>query len=80
MPVEAMAAGTPVVVGPVGGARESVIDGLTGAVAESVDPIELARAIDRCAMVQAADCARRAADFATTTFVERLRTWVDVEK
>lgn len=76
MPVEAMAAGTPVVVGPVGGARESVQDGVTGAVAESTHPRALADAVERCASAVPADCVRRAERFGGDVFERELRAWV----
>ncbi|GEA89840.1 glycosyltransferase [Cellulomonas cellasea] len=76
MPVEAMAAGTPVVVGPVGGARESVEDGVTGAVAESTDPHALAEAVERCARLLPVDCVRRAEEFDADVFDRELRSWV----
>jgi spore coat protein SA len=44
-PVEAMAAGLPVIAAPVGGVVESVQDGVTGLFAERGDPDALARAI-----------------------------------
>ena len=44
-PIEAMAAGLPVITAPVGGAAESVVDGETGIYVERADPDALARAI-----------------------------------
>ncbi len=76
MPVEAMAAGTPVVVGPVGGARESVEDGVTGVVAESTAAHALAEAIESCVGLSPTDCVRRARRFGTDVFDRELRSWV----
>ncbi len=45
IPVEAMAAGCPVIVNRVGGAAESVIDGVTGFTVDPDDPVELAAAV-----------------------------------
>lgn len=47
VPVEAQAAGTPVVTGPVGGQVETFTDGVSGIAADSADAADLARAIER---------------------------------
>ncbi|MBP1326218.1 glycosyltransferase involved in cell wall biosynthesis [Leucobacter exalbidus] len=47
MPVEAMAAGCPVIANRLGGAAESVVDGVTGALIDTADPKSWAAAVDR---------------------------------
>lgn len=76
MPVEAMATGTPVVVGDVGGARESVVDGVTGVVVPALQPREMARAVEQCDSMRAEDSSRHAGEFAAPVFAARLQEWV----
>lgn len=77
MPVEAMALGTPVLVNARGGARESVEALGGGAVFESTDPAELARAADTAMRVDAAAAARAAAPlFGEAAFRTRLSAWM----
>ena len=76
VPVEAMASGTPVITNAVGGAAESVIDGKTGAHVHEWSSAELKDAVERVSAVSAADCVKRAGDFGTEVFVDRMRTWV----
>ncbi|GAA2726610.1 glycosyltransferase [Cellulomonas aerilata] len=75
MPVEAMAAGTPVLTLDRGGAAESVVDGRTGAHWDG-RPGSL-----RAAVLRAAACSRgaardRAQDFSREVFTERLHSWM----
>lgn len=74
--VEAMAAGTPVVVGPMGGAREAIEDNVSGVIADGQDARSLADAVTRCIRLRPSDCARRAARFDTNTFTRRIREWL----
>ena len=76
MPVEAMAAGTPVVVGPHGGAVESVVDGQSGAVADELTAASFSAALDRCADISRAACVTRAANFGRARFVGELQDWL----
>ena len=77
MPVEALAAGTPVVVGPVGGARE-IVDGYdVGAVAEDQTSASLARAAERALGARPDACRARAAAFDTAVFRTMVHSWVD---
>ncbi|PZE29916.1 glycosyltransferase [Curtobacterium sp. MCBD17_028] len=76
MPVEAMALGVPVVVGPTGGATESVVDGVTGAVASGLGAHELAAAVDRAVTVDPDACRRRARDFGAERFADEVRDWM----
>lgn len=77
VPVEAMASGTPVLVNAVGGASESVIDGVTGAhVHEWESASELASAVERAVSTQPSACVIRAADFRTAVFRDRILEFV----
>jgi glycosyltransferase involved in cell wall biosynthesis len=58
--IEAQAAGVPVVATPVGGIRETVVDGETGLLVPPRDPAALAVAIRR--LLDDPDLARRLAD------------------
>lgn len=76
MPVEAMAAGTPVLVNRVGGAAESVLDGRTGAHFD-LDDVKSAVASLRDAMdISPAACEARASEFSNAVFHGRLRNWM----
>lgn len=76
MPVEAMASGTPVVAGRVGGTAESVIDGVTGALVDQWDASELAVAVERAAQAEGAACVARAEQYDESAFVRRITAWV----
>ncbi|HVX09483.1 glycosyltransferase [Humibacter sp.] len=76
MPVEAMAAGTPVVGNAIGGASETVVDGVTGALFRSTDAAELRRAVEVASAVDPAACRARAAEFDGSTFGGRIREWM----
>jgi glycosyltransferase involved in cell wall biosynthesis len=76
MPVEAMSTGTPVVTNSLGGASETVLDGLTGAHFRSEDPGELRRALDVAAASSADACRARAWDFDGSQFEGRIRQWM----
>ncbi|MFC3591890.1 glycosyltransferase [Microbacterium barkeri] len=57
IPVEAMAAGTPVLANAIGGAVESVLDGVTGAHVHDWDsPSELRAAVDKALASSPAEC------------------------
>jgi glycosyltransferase involved in cell wall biosynthesis len=79
MPVEAMALGTPVVVGAVGGAVESVVDGVTGAVLHGESPADLREAVERAMLATPDACRARALDFSAARFSERVSKWMSVE-
>nr|WP_165137837.1 glycosyltransferase [Microbacterium amylolyticum] len=77
IPVEAMAAGTPVITGAVGGAVESVIDGTTGAhVHDWNSDAELRTAVERATAADPAACRERAKDFSAEVFDEKIRDFV----
>lgn len=77
MPVEAMATGTPVVASAVGGTAETVVDGVTGALVHDWSRSELAAAVDRAVATDPAASVRRAFEFDTPVFVDRITAWVD---
>lgn len=76
MPVEAMAAGTPVVASAIGGTAESVVDGVTGALVHEWSRDELKLAVERAVGADAGDCTTRAFEFDTPVFVDRITQWV----
>ncbi|MGW6132158.1 glycosyltransferase [Cellulomonas sp. NPDC055163] len=77
MPVEAMAAGTPVVVRAVGGACETVVDGVTGThVVDPDDRSELAHAVADAMTRDPDACRVRARDFDGELFGAALRGWI----
>lgn len=76
VPVEAMAAGAPVVAGTLGGTAETVVHGETGALVDEWSPAALREAVD-IATATAGDAARtRAAAFSTDVFAQRISEWV----
>ncbi|WP_460520070.1 glycosyltransferase [Humibacter antri] len=79
MPVEAMAAGTPVVGNAIGGAAETVEDGVTGSLFRSTDPTELRRAVEAAIAMDADSCRRRAQLFDGSTFGARISDWMGAE-
>lgn len=80
IPVEAMASGTPVVANAVGGAAESVVDGLSGAlVLDWDDDDEVRAAVGRALAAKPEDITGRAELFSADRFRVELRKWVEVE-
>lgn len=78
MPVEAMAAGTPVVGNAVGGTSETVVDGVTGAHLRSTDAGSLRDAVERALAVEPGACRARAREFDGSTFGQRVADWMGV--
>jgi len=77
IPVEAMAAGTPVLVNAVGGAVESVLDGTTGAhVQDWGSDAELRSAVERAVTSSADACRDRARQFGVDVFERRIAGFV----
>lgn len=76
VPVEAQAAGTPVVTGPVGGQVETYTDGVSGVTAASTDAADLAVAIERAVALKGFDGATVTAGFGETVFARRIREFV----
>jgi glycosyltransferase involved in cell wall biosynthesis len=79
VPVEAMAAGTPVIAYNAGGAPEYVTDGKTGVLFDEQTPESLAAAVKRFEGMKFDEKAVRARskEFDTTVFVKRMREFVD---
>ena len=77
MPVEAMALGTPVVVNSVGGASESVVDGVTGVTLESFDGPSLRAAIEKASAIDAEAAMERAREFDAPHFQDSIRSWME---
>jgi len=77
IPVEAMAAGTPVIVNATGGAVESVVDGVTGAhVSDWSSDEELRAAVERAVAADADACRERAKLFGADVFDRKIREFV----
>lgn len=76
VPVEAMAAGTPVVAHAVGGTAETVKHGHTGALVEGWSPRELREAVALAVAASPDACRARASAFAEPVFAARIRSWV----
>jgi glycosyltransferase involved in cell wall biosynthesis len=76
MPVEAMSTGTPVVANAIGGASETVLDGLTGAHIRSEQPAELRRALEVAASSSSEACRARAWEFDGSHFGPRISAWM----
>ena len=75
VPVEAMAAGTPVIANAEGGARESVVDGLTGVLVADFEPETLRAAYDAARRCDPESCRIRAAEFSEQGFIDHIRAW-----
>ncbi len=76
MPVEAMAAGTPVVASAVGGTAETVVDGVTGALVHEWSQAEVRDAVGRAVRAASESCVARAYEFDAPVFAARLSAWV----
>lgn len=76
MPVEAMAAGCPVVANHIGGAAESVLDGQTGALIEPDDSRTWAGAVEKADSIQREQARARALEFDASCFAAGVKTWV----
>lgn len=76
--VEAQAAGTPVVALEAGGALDTVLDGVTGALAIDQSPDAFIQATRRCLDIDAsaAACRQHADDFSASRFRSKIGEWV----
>jgi glycosyltransferase involved in cell wall biosynthesis len=76
VPVEAMAAGTPVIVNHHGGAKESVVDGATGHVVDVASREELVAALDRASRLDPEPIAAHAKSFDNAVFRQKMAHWL----
>lgn len=77
MPIEAQAAGTPVVTTCFGGATESHLDGVTGITAERDDPDAIGHAVAAAVdLPRDADFGRVLKRFAEERFLREIQTWI----
>lgn len=77
VPVEAMASGTPVLANAVGGAAESVVDGVTGAHVHDWRSVsDVASAVDRAVSAKSEECVARAAEFRADVFRDQISEFV----
>ncbi len=75
VPVEAQAAGTPVVAPAAGGALDTVTDGVTGVLTKDSSPGELARGIVEASTLSGKACRRNAERFGRHRFEEAILDW-----
>ena len=78
VPVEAQAAGTPVVTGPVGGQTETFAPHVSGIIADSTDAGDLARGIEAARALPPFDPIAVTRRFSNDVFVQRIREFVNV--
>lgn len=76
VPVEAMASGTPVVCGDVGGVTESVIDGKTGAHVHDWRSGDLGNCVHSAMDLDPRLCREHAKRFDRSRFIGEIRAWV----
>lgn len=76
VPVEAQAAGTPVVTGPTGGQVETFVDGVSGVRADSADPDALASALVKAIGLCEFDAAAAAGPFDEASFHTAVRSFI----
>ncbi|MEG2777739.1 MAG: glycosyltransferase [Aurantimicrobium sp.] len=76
MPVEAMAAGTPVIGPTVGGVSETVLDGKTGILLAEFSEKEIIAADVSLGAISEKACVHRADEFSSEQFRQQLREWV----
>ncbi|RIX26684.1 glycosyltransferase [Amnibacterium setariae] len=76
MPVEAMAAGAPVVANGLGGARESVTPGVSGVLVDGFAAGELREAVDAAMSLDRASIPDTVRRFSVPRFQERIDRWV----
>lgn len=76
VPVEAMAAGRPVIAGAVGGTTETIVHGRTGALVEHWSHDELRKAVETATSTSPDDCRTQGQRFSETVFADRIRSWV----
>lgn len=77
IPVEAQAAGTPVIGLRRGGLLETVVEGITGFLVDSDDPAVYAATVNRLDELDRAMIRRHAAGFSADRFAQRMGDWVE---
>lgn len=75
VPVEAMAAGTPVVALDIAGTKETVRDGVSGYLMPELDAAAWADKVHQSQSLDPVDVRARAADFGVAAFAEAVRDW-----
>ncbi|MBO3096358.1 glycosyltransferase [Cellulomonas dongxiuzhuiae] len=78
MPVEALAAGTPIVVNPRGGAAEIPEHGVSGVVSAGDDVGSFAVAVKLALTLDRQACRDRASRFSTSRFISEIDQWLDM--
>jgi glycosyltransferase involved in cell wall biosynthesis len=79
VPVEAQAAGTPIVSIRQGGVLDTVIDGVSGALVPTLQPHDLAAGISAAGGLDPEACVRSAERFSRGRFGKLIHAWVDAE-
>ena len=75
-PVEAMAAGKPVIAPNEGGYKETVIDGVTGKLIDNIDADKIAGAVKEIGKAPGSykdECLKRAKQFDTKVFIKKIK-------
>lgn len=81
-PIEAMAAGKPVIAPAEGGNLETVLDGVTGKLIAGINAEKLAAAIEEVGAASASyreACQQRAQEFSATLFIEKIKKIVSAD-
>lgn len=76
MPVEAAAAGAPVVANRVGGTAETVLDGVSGYLANMEDDTDLASAVERALSLDRSGISKTSLRFSTENFSRQVSEWI----
>lgn len=79
MPVEAAAAGAPVVANRIGGTSESVLDGRTGFLTNPADDMDLRMAVESALQMDRAGIADTAKRFSKENFRQQIVSWIPAE-
>nr|WP_279587839.1 glycosyltransferase [Microbacterium ulmi] len=77
MPLEAMAAGAPVIAPRIGGGSETVVDGVTGALIDDFTGAEVREALTRVDGLDRQAMTARALEFDSSVFDRRMREWIE---
>jgi len=77
IPVEAQACGTPVIGLARGGLLETVVDGETGFLVDSLEPRPYADAVARLGELSPERIRRHAEGFSAEKFASRMTRWID---